>query len=94
MLKSLTTINFQKLGTQDFQFTHGLNLIVGKNWAGKSSLVRAILYALGGPTLAGAKTENLITWGRSSLKVPLRIGELTIIRGPCARARSRSGGTC
>lgn len=81
MLKSLTTTHFQKLGSQTFSFTDGLNLVVGPNWVGKSSLIRAILYALGGPTLAGLKADHLIAWGQPSMEVSLEIGELTITRG-------------
>lgn len=82
MIHKLKVTNFQKLGSQEFEFGDGLNLIVGPNWAGKSTVLRAILYALGGGRAVKIKNENLITKGQHQLEVQLTLdtGE-TITRG-------------
>ncbi len=82
MLAKLTLANFQKLGTQTFAFKPGLNLITGPNWAGKSTLVRAILYALGGGRAVRLTQANFPTKGEKTFEVSLELdsGE-TIVRG-------------
>ncbi len=85
MIRSITTKNFQKIGTAHFEFASGLNLIVGPNWTGKSTLMRAILFALGGGRALSIKTEDLITRGQTWLEVTLVLdtpqGPLEIVRG-------------
>jgi DNA repair exonuclease SbcCD ATPase subunit len=82
MLTKLTLTNFQKLGSQTFEFKPGLNLITGPNWAGKSTLIRAILYALGGGRATRLNQLHLSTKGEKTFEVALELvsGE-TIIRG-------------
>ena len=53
MLKSITTKNFKKLSNSTITFTEGLNVIVGENAAGKSSLTHAIAFALYGIRAVG-----------------------------------------
>lgn len=85
MILSLSVRNFQKLGTASFTFGPGLNLIVGPNWAGKSTVLRAILYALGGGRAVRVKSEDLITRGCSDVEVCLTLetedGPIEIVRG-------------
>ena len=85
MLTSITLKNFQKLGSREIVFAPGLNLIVGDNWVGKSTLLRAIQYALGGVSATGVKKEDLVTTGKTSMLVTLRMDagrKLRIVRGP------------
>jgi DNA repair exonuclease SbcCD ATPase subunit len=70
-LLSLTTTNFKKLGNQDFWFTDGLNVIVGDNARGKSTLLQAIEAALFGITVVPGKKENVPTWGQSTFSLGL-----------------------
>lgn len=82
MLAKLTLTNFQKLGTRTFEFKPGLNLITGPNWAGKSTLIRAILYVLGGGRAVKLTQAYFPTKGEKTFEVALELdsGE-TIIRG-------------
>ena len=43
-IKRITLVNFQIFEKQVFEFTNGLNIIVGDNNSGKSSLIRAIYW--------------------------------------------------
>lgn len=48
MIKELHLNNFKKHSHNSFYFTNGLNGIFGPNYTGKTSILYAILYALGG----------------------------------------------
>lgn len=71
MLLSLTLTNFQKHRAFHHDFKPGLTLIVGENWAGKSSLVRGVLYALFGTSAVPVRAANLVTWGEKRMEVQL-----------------------
>lgn len=71
-LLGLTTTNFKKLGNQSFSFTDGLNVIVGDNARGKSTLLQAIEAALFGITVVPGKKENVPTWGQSTFSLELQ----------------------
>jgi DNA repair exonuclease SbcCD ATPase subunit len=49
-LKSLELKNFKKHSSLRVDFTQGLNVIVGPNFSGKTTLKQAVLFALWGPT--------------------------------------------
>lgn len=70
-LVSLKTEGFKRLRNHSFSFTNGLNVIVGENAAGKSTLLQALECALFGPTVVPGKTDNIITWGQKTWKVEL-----------------------
>lgn len=82
MISRLTLSNFQKHTNAVFEFKPGLNLITGPNWVGKSTLLRGLLYALGGSKLVKIRAEYLTTLGETSMEVSLELstGE-TIARG-------------
>ncbi|WP_338525785.1 AAA family ATPase [Pseudomonas batumici] len=44
------------------EFSRNLNIIRGRNSAGKSTVVHAIMYAMGMEELLGAQNENALTW--------------------------------
>ncbi|RKX63281.1 MAG: hypothetical protein DRP42_07820, partial [Tenericutes bacterium] len=48
MIKSLVLNNFKKHTHREFTFTEGLNGIFGPNYTGKTTILYAVLYALGG----------------------------------------------
>lgn len=50
MLKSLKLTNFKKHQSLQIDFKEGLNLIVGANYSGKSTILHGILFALFGPS--------------------------------------------
>lgn len=59
MLTWIELTNFQKHAELRHDFSDGLNLIVGPNWSGKSTLLRAVRYALFGSSAAKVKADNL-----------------------------------
>jgi DNA repair exonuclease SbcCD ATPase subunit len=71
MIKHLKLANFQRHASLDLDFTPGLNLIVGPNWAGKTTILRAIAYAIGGSSLSDVKAANLIKDGEKDFLVEL-----------------------
>lgn len=74
-LIKLETEGFKKLNrfTANFtaNFTAGLNVIVGDNAMGKTTLLQAIECALYGVTVVPGKKENVITWGQKNWKTVL-----------------------
>ncbi|WP_236422810.1 ATP-binding protein, partial [Pseudomonas syringae] len=44
------------------EFSRNLNIIRGRNSAGKSTIVHAIMYAMGMEELLGAQNENALTY--------------------------------
>lgn len=70
-LISLQTQGFKRLRNHTFNFTDGLNVIVGDNAAGKSTLLQAIECALYGPSVVPGKKEHMITWGQKTWKIVL-----------------------
>lgn len=95
MLTSLTLTGFQKHLNFEARFSPGLNLIVGPNWSGKSSLQRAILFALFGSSAVPVKASNLVTRGHRSLQVQLgfQLGDDVYVaeRGTRGASLSRAG---
>jgi DNA repair protein SbcC/Rad50 len=61
MIKSLTLSHFKKHKTATFAFTDGLTVLTGANGCGKTTLLRAVLYALFGASAAGKK-DHLTSW--------------------------------
>lgn len=70
-LKSITTTNFKKLGSQTITFTAGMNIISGDNAQGKSTLLQAIEAALFGVRAIPGKAEHIATWGQKKWALEL-----------------------
>lgn len=70
-LLSIETHNFKKLKSFKADFTDGLNVIVGDNAQGKSTLLQAIECALYGASVVPGKADKIPTWGQSTWKVEL-----------------------
>lgn len=69
-LRRLKTSGWKKPNSVDIQFTDGMNAIVGPNYTGKSSLISAILFALGGASVvAGSKMETVGFTGKFSVEL-------------------------
>lgn len=66
MIRELELKNFQCHENLSVSFSPGLNLIVGNPWAGKSTLLRAILFSLGGPTFIPGGSEVVKKLGSDS----------------------------
>lgn len=73
MLLHLHLTNFQKHENLRLDFGSGLHLLKGANEAGKSTLMRAAVYALFGARALPLPLSETVTWGKpeSSLKVEL-----------------------
>jgi DNA repair exonuclease SbcCD ATPase subunit len=71
MLRSLSLTNFQKHQDLEIDFVHGLNLVVGNNWAGKTTIQRAVLYALFGTSAVPVKAASLVNQSAQTMEVEL-----------------------
>ena len=74
-LRKLSTKNFKRLGSGEFEFTDGVNVIVGPNAAGKSTLLRAASVALFGVSALPGVASDIATWGTKSWEVMLDFEE-------------------
>ena len=71
-IESIQLTNFQKHESFSADFSSGLNLIVGDNWKGKTTVLRAILYALFGSSgVSGIKSSDLLREGAAAFSVKL-----------------------
>ena len=55
--------NFLSYGSLFVEFGDGLNVLVGKNAAGKTNLIESIYYSSLGKSARGLKDKELIRWG-------------------------------
>lgn len=65
MLKRLKTRCFRQHRDAEWMFGTGLAVIRGPNEAGKSNLLAAVLYALGGAKTLSRSLDKVVTWGYS-----------------------------
>src|SRR5678815_2262625 len=70
-LIKLKTKNFKRLEKGEFNFTKGLNFILGDNGAGKSTLLRAISTALFGVQMLPGLPEDIPTRGQTTWELEL-----------------------
>lgn len=97
MLQKLTINNFKKHACLELDFSEGTNLILGKNWAGKSTCLWAVVYALFGPSAipGGSKlVPTLNKTSKPSVELTMRLNEHTyeVARSP-DRAEVKKDGT-
>lgn len=86
-LHSLTLKNFKKHRELHLDFTDGLNVVRGPNYAGKSTLTQAIFCALKGVSAVPGGRKVAVTWGESDFEVTL---VLTLPAGRATVKRSLS----
>ena len=70
-LTDLTTKHFKRLDDHTFQFTSGMNFILGENGAGKSTLLRAIATAMFGVQMIPGVAEDIPTRGQTTWSLEL-----------------------
>jgi len=90
MLDKITLTNFQRHENLTVEFAPGLNAVKAANERGKSTLLRAVAYALFGTRALPVPLDETVTWGKpvGSLKVELWLS----LRGaPMHIVRSKSG---
>jgi exonuclease SbcC len=63
MIYKLALKNFRQHVDTEIDFKSGLNSLSGDNGAGKSGVLKAIMYCLFGSAATASKKENLTTWG-------------------------------
>lgn len=73
MIREITLTNFMRHRSQHLTFAPGLNCIRGSNEQGKSTSLKAILYALFGTKALPVPLEDVVTYGQpvNSLRVKL-----------------------
>lgn len=95
MLTTLTLTHFQKHAHLTHTFKPGLTLVTGPNWSGKTTILRAVLYALFGTSAVNVKAANLVARNGQGMEVSLtfQVGEQPyhVVRGP-KRAELYRGG--
>lgn len=74
-INKLEVENLRSLGQLSWQPAAGLNLIVGRNGAGKTSLLEAITLAATSKALRPGSARGAIRHGAERLKVGLKFGE-------------------
>jgi exonuclease SbcC len=80
-IKSIELTNFKKHGYLNIDFEAGSNMLVGANYAGKSTVVQAILVGLYGNSCAPGQTSHLIKTGSNDFKIVLKLSNgLTVTR--------------
>ena len=78
MLLSLTLNNFKKHEYLHVDFTEGTNGIYGSNYKGKTTLLYAVLYALGGSMhVPGNRLERRGSKGKFSVELRFSTAEAT-----------------
>ena len=77
---TLKLINVGAVGTAEIAINPGMNVLLGANGAGKSTIVNAFYFALTGESLEAANIQSLVRWGFSSMKVTLEASDFTVER--------------
>jgi exonuclease SbcC len=85
MIYQVEMQNFKQHKNFTATFEAGLNTLQGENGAGKTTVLKAILFSLFGAAAAGAK-EHLTSWGETKMLVSTtlllgNLGEVVIRRG-------------
>lgn len=78
-IKSIELTNFKKHASKVVNFDAGSNMIVGNNYAGKSTIEQAILVCLFGNSMAPGVTNGLIRHGSSDFKLRLELSNGVVV---------------
>jgi DNA repair exonuclease SbcCD ATPase subunit len=73
MIEHIELNRFKKHAALEAAFQPGLNALIAPNAAGKSTLLKAIAYALLGTTATGSRAAHLTQWGESGHRVSLKL---------------------
>jgi len=80
-IDSIELTNFKKHRSAKFDFAPGSNMIVGNNYAGKSTIMQAVLVGLFGNSVAPCNREDLVSDGATDFKIRLLLSNgISIVR--------------
>lgn len=77
IVKKLNLVNFRKFSNFSVEFAKGLNVIVGGNGTGKTSIVEALAYISFPRSFRHVNDEDLIKFGESEFSIIANISNLT-----------------
>ncbi|MCS7244517.1 MAG: DNA replication and repair protein RecF [candidate division WOR-3 bacterium] len=77
LIKKLNLINFGKFSNFTAEFAEGLNIIVGKNGSGKTTIVEALAYISFQRSFRHVKDEDLLRFGEKEFSITANISNLT-----------------
>lgn len=80
ILKSVRLKNFKKHEDLTVDLAEGLTVVRGPNWAGKSTVLQAVLFALFGPSAVPGKKDGLTRRGGGKMSVTLQFDEYELER--------------
>lgn len=90
MLKSVSLTNFQKHRHLEVEFDRGLTVIRGPNYGGKTTIVKAVAFALFGATMVPGGASVIPTFGEKDCSVSL---EFEVDGRTCSITRSLRNAT-
>ena len=89
-VKTIKLSGFKKHSALGASFDKGTNLIVGPNYAGKSSVLQALLIGLYGNSCAPGDTKSLVKTGAKTFQIEVELSTgLRILRTPGTSSASR-----
>jgi len=68
-IEKLTLINFRNYEKKDYRFEDGINLIIGRNGAGKTNILEAIYFLSTTTSHRTVNNANLISYGKPTFKI-------------------------
>ncbi len=69
LIKSLRLKDFRSYKNRTFNFSDGLNIIVGKNAQGKTNILEAIFFMIIGKSFRTSKEKEVIKWEEDGGKI-------------------------
>jgi uncharacterized protein (DUF2164 family)/predicted amino acid-binding ACT domain protein len=78
-IKSLSTKNFGLLADNSFDFSPTSNIIIGNNYAGKSTLITAIQVCIQGNSVVMGKADELVRAPAKNFALRLELSDGTVI---------------
>ena len=71
----LRLVNFRSYRDARFEFTRGLNIVVGQNASGKTNLLEGAYYALRATSPRTSRDDKLVAWGQDYARAEAQLGD-------------------
>ena len=68
-IERLKLKNYRNYKEEVFDFSDGLNVIIGKNAQGKTNVLEAIFFSVIGKSFKTNKEKELIKWGENNSQI-------------------------